>query len=174
MPRSIPVIETPRLVLRAFAADDAEPLHRIYGEPDMLRYFPSPDPPPLESVRTSIGKMNDHWRQRGYGLWAMTLKPTGTLVGRCGMQWIADTEETEIDFILARDAWGRGLATEAAREGIRYGLERLRLDRIVGIVHPENLASRRVLEKIGLTSTGPARYFGMDCIRYAIERAPAD
>jgi len=156
-------------VLRPFTDADAEPMHRIFGAPDMLRYFPSSDPPPLERVRAAIPKLLAHWDQHGFGLWAVTLGVTGDLLGRCGLQVIPETDETEVDFLLARDAWGRGFATEAAREAIRFGFDR-GIERIVGIVHPDNVASRRVLEKIGLASAGPARYFGMDCIRYAIER----
>jgi RimJ/RimL family protein N-acetyltransferase len=82
--------------------------------------------------------------------------------------------EEEIDFILGSAHWGHGFATEAGRANLRYGFEEIGLDSVVGTVHPENAASRRVLEKLGMTFTGQATYSGMACYRYAIERLSYD
>jgi len=90
-------------------------------------------------------------------------------IGWCGLQYLPETEEVEVAYLLGKAYWGKGLATEAAQASLRYGFEDLGLESIVGIVHLENKASQRVLEKLGLTCVEQANYFGMDCYRYSIE-----
>jgi RimJ/RimL family protein N-acetyltransferase len=93
------------------------------------------------------------------------------LMGRCGLQWLPDTEEVEVDYILGRAFWGRGFATEAARASLRYGFEELELERVIGISHIENIASQRVLEKLGMARLEQKEFFGIPCYRYAVERS---
>ena len=168
---TIPTITTPRLVLRAFTEEDVEPLYRILREEDVLRYFPPTDPLPRDRVQKMVLGLLRHWEARGYGLWAVEARSSGELMGRCGLQWLPDTEEVEVDFILGRAFWGQGFATEAGRASLRYGFEELELERMVGIVHTENIASQRVLEKLGMALVEQREFFGMECNRYATERS---
>ena len=101
-------------------------------------------------------------------LWAVRFQTT--LVGRCGLQYLADSDEVEVDFIIDRSHWGQGIATEAGRAALAFGFSRLPITEIVGIVHVDNAASQRVLAKIGMQLTRQADYFGMPCYRYAIDR----
>ena len=117
-----------------------------------------------------IHNLLKHWEEYGYGLWAVDSGADGQLIGRCGLQYLPETDEVEVDFILGPKYWGQGLATEAALASLQYGFENLNLDIIVGIVHIENAASQRVLEKIGMRIAEAKSYFGMACYRYAIER----
>jgi ribosomal-protein-alanine N-acetyltransferase len=94
----------------------------------------------------------------------------GTLLGRCGLQYLPDTEEVEVDFILGRPFWGQGYATEAGQASLRYGFEELELQRIVGIAHVENHASQRVLEKLGMHLVERKPLWGIDCCLYRIDR----
>jgi ribosomal-protein-alanine N-acetyltransferase len=167
---TLPTIVTGRLTLRAFTEKDAEPLYHLMNDEEVMRYFPSTTPPNLERVQRLVRMQIEHWDEHGHGWWAATLSSTGELIGWNGLQYLPETDEVEVGYLLGKAYWGRGLATEGAREGLRHGFETLNLDRIVGIVHPENLASRRVLEKLGMSLTGPARYFGMDCLHYWVER----
>jgi RimJ/RimL family protein N-acetyltransferase len=163
-------ITTERLVLRPFTVEDVGPLHRIVCEEGVLRYFPKSDPPPRERIEEIILGQRAHWQERGFGLWAVEARSSGTLMGRSGLMYLPQTDEVEVDFILGRAHWGQGFATEAGRAGLRFGFEEIGLESIVGIVHPENLASRRVLEKLAMRLTRADEYFGMACYRYAIER----
>jgi RimJ/RimL family protein N-acetyltransferase len=165
----IPTIVTPNVTLRPFNPDDAELMHRILAGKDVLRYFPGTNAPTLEQVQRMIESVLKHWEEKGYGLWAVELRENGDLIGRCGLQLIADTAEVEIDFIIDRQYWGRGLATEAGKAGLKFGFEELGLVSVVGIVHPENLASQRVLEKLGMQFVEATEYFGMACYRYLAE-----
>lgn len=165
----IPTFETPRLILRGFTEEDVDSLHQILSGADVLRYFPITEAPTRERVEKLVGRLRKHWADHGYGLWAVTSRVTRALMGRGGLQLIPETGEVEVDVILGVRYWGQGFATEAIEASLRFGAERLSVERIVGIVHPGNIASRRVLEKVGLSFTEGAVYFGMSCRRYAIE-----
>jgi ribosomal-protein-alanine N-acetyltransferase len=160
------------LLLRAFTEDDAEPLYEIMVERDVLRYFPSPLPPPYERVQQLVHEQLDHWQEYGYGWWALERRAhPGTFIGWAGLQYLPETDETEVGYLLGSAHWGRGLATEAAQASVRYGFEELGLRQIVGIVHPDNVASQRVLKKAGLSRAERAVYFNMDCYRYVATRS---
>lgn len=165
----IPTVTTDRLVLRPFREEDAPALHRIYCEKGVLRYFPKTDPRTLNQVQEQVAGQLKHWEKHGYGWWAVEPRSKSEFIGWSGLQHLPDTGETEVAGLLAREYWGQGLAVEGAREGLRYGFENLDLKTIVGIVHPENSASRRVLEKLGMSYSNDAEYFGMKVCRYIIE-----
>jgi len=169
----IPTLETKRLRLRPFDKADVASVHEILSGEDVLRYFPGSKPPDREQVARLVARMIEHWRERGYGLWAVTDARSGVLMGRCGLQYLPDTDEVEVDFILGRPFWGLGYATEAGLAALAYGFETLNFETVVGIVHPENTASQRVLEKLGMARIERTVYFGMDVYRYAVERPEA-
>jgi RimJ/RimL family protein N-acetyltransferase len=166
----VPAITTERLTLRGFQESDAGPLHRLMDDPAVMRYFPNTSPPTREQVERMVVRQIRHWEEHGYGWWAVELPETGELIGWNGLQYLPETDETEIGYLLGKAHWGKGLATEGGLAGMTFAFWTLGLARIVGIVHPENSASQRVLEKLGLSLTGPAHYFGMDCLHYAAER----
>jgi RimJ/RimL family protein N-acetyltransferase len=162
----IPSLITPRLLLRGFTEADIDPMQQIMAGKDVLRYFPRSDPPERERVASMIAGILRHWEEHGFGLWAVQSRASGELMGRCGLQLIPETGEAEIDFLLGNAFWGQGFASEAGRASLNYGFEKLALEQIVGIVHPENIASQRVLEKLGLRFSEKAHYFGMEVFRY--------
>ena len=160
--------------MRPFNLEDTVPLHRILVEPGVLRYFPDPGPPPLEKVRGLITRQSNHWREHGYGWWAINEPVNNRLMGWCGLQYLPETAETEIGYLLGKPFWGKGLATEAARESLKFGFEKLSLGSIIAIVHPDNTASKRVIEKLGFKNPTRANYFGMECLRYRTENQPQE
>lgn len=170
----IPTITTSRLILRAFAGDDVEAMYDILNQEEVLRYFPPTDPPSQERVRKMILGLLRHWDERGYGLWAVESRTDGALLGRCGLQHLPETEEVEVDFILGKPHWGQGFATEAGRASVQYGFEELGVERLVGIVHVENRASQRVLEKLGMERIEQKQFFGIECYRYLVDRPSYD
>ena len=177
---TIPTIETERLTLRPFSQDDCASLHEVLGQEGVLRYFPNQNPPALDRVEKFIEAQINHWQEHGFGWWAVNLKKPDmealpeagkfTLIGWNGLQYLPDTDEVEVGYLLALPFWGCGLAAEGAQPALRMAFEQLNLDEVVGIVHPENAASMRVLEKIGMRLTREAEYFGMPVRRYAIRR----
>jgi ribosomal-protein-alanine N-acetyltransferase len=165
----IPVKHTARLVLRGFTPDDLEPLHTILRVPGVLQYFPRTDPWPLDKVQKWMDGQQKHWIEHGFGWFALEHQDTKQLIGWCGLQTL-DTQEVEVLYLLDKACWGNGLATEAAKWCVEDGFRNHNLDLIVGLAHPDNTASQRVLEKAGLTFSNQARYFGMDCLRYTIDQ----
>lgn len=163
-------LKTPRLVLRPFTPADTERLYTIISGKDVLKYFPGTTTPSQEQVGKMIGRLLNHWQERGYGLWAVESRESGVLMGRCGLQYIPETAEVEVDFILGRDYWGQGFATEAGQASLEYGFDEMNFDSVVGIVHPDNIGSQRVLEKLGMQFVEATEYFGMAVYRYLISR----
>jgi len=106
--------------------------------------------------------------ERGFCLWKLVLKSTGTISGFCGIQDLEGTNETEIGWWLAWEHWGKGIATEAARRVLTDAFSRAKLRRIVAIARPENAASRRVMEKIGMVYERDYVHRGIPIVLYAI------
>lgn len=168
--RAEPELLTPRLRLRRFVTQDAEDLFGVLGGKDVLKYFPPMPSPSLTLAERMIERIGEQWEADGYGLWAVESRDTARLLGRCGFQYLPETKEVEIDYILGPEHWGRGIASEAASTALQHGLDDLGFTRVIGIVHPENLASRAVLKKIGMTFDVQTEYFGMLMDRYLVER----
>jgi ribosomal-protein-alanine N-acetyltransferase len=170
---TVPVmLETERLVLRNWDLDDAAGAFTIYGDPEVTRFLRGPARD-LEAVREILRRNVDRQTRRGFAMWATVEKPTGRLVGSCGLQYLDGGPEVEVGYHLARAAWGRGYATEAARACVCYGFDHLNLARVVGIADPRNLASQRVLEKAGLTYERMDRYYDTEVKLYGIVRHAA-
>lgn len=165
----VPTINTARLTLRPFTLQDAEPLYQILSIPGVLEYFPSSDPPDLERVKKLVQRQIEHWAEHDFGWWAVEPRTNGELIGWSGLQYLPETNEIEIGYLLGKPYWGKRLATESATLGIDFGFNKLNIQEIIGIVHPENFASQKVLEKIGLEFQERTKYFGMKCFRYLAE-----
>jgi RimJ/RimL family protein N-acetyltransferase len=166
----IPTITTPRTVLRAFREEDIAQLHQILLNPNVLRYFPASPPPSFEKVQKLVEMQQAHWEEHDYGWWGVALRDTDQLIGWCGINFLPETDEVELKYLLAQEFWGRGLATETSIASLMYAVTNTDLDSIIGLVHPENIASLRVLEKVGMSFLDRKQYFGMECLRYIIQR----
>ncbi|MBI3168859.1 MAG: GNAT family N-acetyltransferase [Chloroflexi bacterium] len=165
----LPSRATARLVLRPFTMADAEVLCEIVNEPDIFQYFPSKATWLLEKCERYINYQTRHWENLGYGHWAVTLAETGQLIGWCGLEFLPDTKETEVGYLLSKPFWGRGYATEAANASVQFGKKDIRLQEIIGLTDPLNVASQKVLEKNGLVFTRKQIYFGMEMFRFATQ-----
>jgi [ribosomal protein S5]-alanine N-acetyltransferase len=146
------ILETNRLVLRRLALPDAADLYRIYSNPETMKFM-GKAPDSIEEERDHIqAHIDNHYEKYGAGLWATVLKENNRLIGRCGLmrKQIEGAEEIEIAYLLDRECWGKGLATEAAEAIIKHGHAKYGFKRIVAVIHPQNVASIRVAEKIGM------------------------
>lgn len=165
-------IQTSRLVLRPLQTSDAIVLHRIYQSEGVLQYFPNPIPPPLEKVERFIAGQQAHWEQHGYGNWGILLDGEGEIIGWAGLQYLPERNETEVGFLLDRPFWGKGCATEAALASLEFGFSQFNLDHIIALVHPDNLASRRVIEKCGMTYAETLQLWGIQLMRFFKNKNP--
>lgn len=162
----IPIVETPRLILRSWSPSDADRLYSILQEKDIFKYFPRAWAPERPWVDKYIHHHLCHWEEHGYGHWAVVNRESGEVIGWNGLEYLPETSETEVAYLLGRESWGRGFATEAAAAAVDFGTDTCRLKPIIGLVHPGNIASIRVLEKIGLVLSNRATYWGMEFLRY--------
>lgn len=164
------ILRTSHLTLRPLFSEDAAALHRIYQTEGVLRYFPNPVPPALERVQRFIAGQQDHWEKYGYGDWGILPDNEAEIIGWAGLQYLPELDETEVGFLLDRPFWGRGYASEAARASLTFGFANFDLQQIIALVHPENLASIRVIEKCGMSFQDMLSLWGMQLRRYRIER----
>ena len=153
------ILETTRLILRRQVTEDLDDLWALYCNPEITKYIPDA-PRSREEAREELEwHMKGHPRFPELGLWATIHKETGKFIGRCGLlPWTIDErQEVEVAYTIAREYWGQGLATEAAKAILDYGFEHLNLSRLVSRIDSENVASQKVAEKIGMTFEKEAR-----------------
>jgi RimJ/RimL family protein N-acetyltransferase len=153
------ILETKRLVLRHQVLQDLDDLWALYCDPEITRYIPDAPRSRQEAKEELEWHRNGHPRFPELGLWATIHKETGRFIGRCGLlPWTIDErQEVEVAYTIAREYWGQGLATEAAKAILNYGFEQLNLSRLVSLINSENIASQKVAEKIGMTFEKEAR-----------------
>lgn len=147
------ILETNRLLLRHLVMDDLNNLFALYSDPEIRKYFPDGVLNLADTKDELEWFLNGHPEHPELGLWATIHKETGKFIGRCGLlPWTIDERlEIEIAYLINKAYWGQGLATEAARGIMQYAFERLKVSRLICLMEPENFASQRVAEKIGMT-----------------------
>jgi len=148
----IPTLETPRLRLRAFRNDDFDGYARWMADPQVTKYLGGPQS--RGDAFRSLTAMLGHWELRGFGAWAVERKSDGALVGRVGLSLPEDWPGTEVVWTLAREFWGQGYATEAARASLDYGFQNCSVSRLISMIDPDNRASQRVAERLGYIKRG--------------------
>ena len=150
-------VETERLLLRRWREDDLDPLAAIFAKPEVWR-FPFQRGFSRDETETFLARRFEEWGSQGWGLWAAADRTSGELLGFIGLSVPAFLPEVlpavEVGWRLDPRVWGRGLATEGGRAALAAGFGALGLDAVVSIYEPENVASGRVMEHLGMT---PAR-----------------
>ena len=148
------IFETPRLILRRFTEADAGLLLYLNSDPEVLKYLHEPvlkdEADSLEKIKNIILPQYE----KNLGRWATYLKENNEFIGWCGLKFRPEINEIDLGYRLVKTAWGKGYATEAARQTLVYGLEKLGLQTITGRAHIENIATIKVLEKIGMRFIG--------------------
>ncbi|HTV15242.1 MAG TPA: GNAT family N-acetyltransferase [Acidobacteriaceae bacterium] len=164
-------LETSQLLLREMTPADVLALHAVLGDPENMRWYPHPFS--LAEVDAWIARQIERY-PTGTGLLGVVLKESGALIGDCGPVWQAADEgqppELEIGYHVHRDHQKRGLATEAARAVRDYAFATLGVDHVISLIRPENLPSRRVAEKNGLTIDRTVVWRGYEHCVYRLDR----
>lgn len=163
-------IETSRLILRPFVLEDLEAFFLIRSDPEVMRYIRDGQPLSREETQRNLIQIIQHYCQHNFGFWAVIYKQTQTLIGYCGLKYLDQTSDVELGYMLAKDYWGLGLTTEGGKASLKYGFDELKLERIVAVAKPENLASRGVMENLGMVYVKTARYYNVDVVYYAISK----
>jgi [ribosomal protein S5]-alanine N-acetyltransferase len=165
-------IETERLILREFQRKDLHALAPILADPNVMKFSPT-GVNSLEQVREKIEGFIACYEAFGFGKWAVMLKACDRLLGYCGIaiEQIDDKYEKELGYRLDARYWGQGLATEAASAAIQCGLEQFNLPYVLGIVERANVASVRVLEKVGMRYARTTFFHGVEMEVYRVGNA---
>lgn len=167
-------LQTPRLILRPWTLNDVPAFARIYSDPQTMQYVGNGRPRTWEETVARTQLSIDHYARHGFGMGAVVDRGTGVVIGRCGLQYLPGTEDVEIGWLIERGRWGEGLATEAAAAWLAWGFAGpLRLRRIVAVANPENTASTRIMEKIGMVLVGPSVAYGQPVVLYEACAPPA-
>ena len=164
------VLETERLILRELCPQDVDALAKVLSDAETMRYYPAPFD--RAGVEEWIERNRQRYEKDGHSLWAMISKSSGELIGDCGLavQAVDGEELVEIGYHVRRDLWGNGLAPEAARACRDFGFRKLGAERLISLIRPENLPSRRVAEKTGLTIWKDTLWRGIPHLVYSIRR----
>ncbi|HET9952075.1 MAG TPA: GNAT family N-acetyltransferase [Candidatus Eisenbacteria bacterium] len=170
MSATAPRLETERLVLRMFREGDFEAFARIGADPDVARYLGNGLPLTRQEAWRSLAAHLGHWTLRGYGMFAIEEKATGEFVGRAGFFNPEGWPGFELGWTLARERWGRGYATEAARRLLDHAFAEMGRDHVISVIQPENAASIRVAERIGERLERTTELSGREVLIYGIDR----
>lgn len=160
-------LETERLRLRLFNYDDIQIMFELGTDPEIIRYA---EPEPLKDLqearqRLEEGPLSDY-EKHGYGRFAVELKETGKVIGFCGIKYIEEIDLPEVGYRYLTEYWGRGIATEAARACVEFARDDLKIKKLVALIIPENTASIRVAEKLGMTKGPLIHVYDEDAFQY--------
>ncbi|GII59900.1 N-acetyltransferase [Planotetraspora thailandica] len=174
------MFETSRLILRQPTEDDLDPLAAVNADPRVMRFIGNGTVRSRQQTADGLARARQEWDERGHGMFSVVIRESGRFAG-----WVALTEPAflpeilpavEIGWRLGHEFWGRGYATEAARVALRFGFTSCGLERIVSIRHVDNDASKRVMDKLGMTfdreTVVPA--YGRPVAVHAIDRGDFD
>jgi RimJ/RimL family protein N-acetyltransferase len=162
------IIETSRLLLRTFTLEDSPLLYNLHLDPEVIRYTGDPlrDIDHAKEVLEQV--ILPQYALYNHGRWAVQVKPALEFIGWCGLKARPERNEIDLGFRFHQNTWGKGYATEAAYACIKYGFEKLNLERIVGHAMPENKGSIKVLEKCGMIYIGEGIVDGHPAKTYEI------
>lgn len=169
-----PVIETDRLILRAFREDDLEAFAEMGQDREVMEFL-SVDGSLLSRADSwrQMAMFLGHWELRGYGTWAVEERSGGAFVGRVGLHFPEGWPDRELGWTIARRFWGRGYASEAARASIAHAFGTLGWNHLVSLIHPDNQRSARLAERLGYHLHGTAEVRGLQLRMYRLDRPVA-
>ena len=168
-----PILETARLRLREFTLKDVDDMYLINCDPEVTRYTGDGGPLTRKEIERRIREdVLGDYAKYGYGRWAVIHKSDDQLIGFAGLKYLEEMGEIDLGYRFARAYWGMGLATEAAQAVLDYGFRHLDMSRIIGMAMPENKASIRVLEKIGMQFEKLTTTQGHEVVCYTRNASP--
>lgn len=161
--------ETERLRHRAMTVDDAEAFFALNSLPAVMRYTGETPVASVEEARAAIAAYPD-FETVGFGRWACVSKATGEVIGFCGLKYLDELDAVDVGYRFLPECWGRGLATEACAATLDFAFETIGLEEVIALVLPDNAASVRVLEKVGMEPAGQVEFDGLTALRYRVRR----
>jgi len=164
------MLETDRLTLRMLRESDFDCYAELCADPEVMRYLGDGVPLDRPLAWRSLATMIGHWTLRGYGLWAVEERSSGTLVGRVGFWNPEGWPGFELGWVLRRSFWGKGYATEAARVALQFAFTQMNQPKVISLIRPQNTASIRVAERVGERLVDSHELNGNSCLVFGISR----
>lgn len=161
-------LSTQRLALRPFSMDDVDVLHALWADREVRRYLFDGEVPARESVVETIEGSIEGFGKLGYGFFSVRRRNSPDLIGFSGFRSFDEIGVVEMLFAIEPSHWGRGYATEAGREVLRFGFEECGLRRVVATTDTPNQRSVRVLQRLGLFFEKRRERHGLDTVYYAM------
>jgi len=164
------ILESKRLYLKEFTLDDVEKLFRLNSDADVMKYIHPPETD-INVIKKVINRIIKYYSDNpGLGVWAGYEKQSDKFIGFFELANLDTTDEIEVGYRLFKEFWGQGYATEMTKVLIDYGFNKMGLEQIAGITHPENISSQNVLLKSGLTYIKDAVFYGFLDKYYTIDK----
>ena len=154
----LPSLETNRLILRRLTLDDDNDVFEYACEPDVAKYVTWEPHKSIEDAITFLSSMIKKYEENEVAGWGIVLKENNKLIGACGfMWWSPENARSEVGYALSKKYWNQGIMTEAMNATVKFGFEKMKLNRIEARTRVENIASQSVLKKAGMTFEGIMR-----------------
>ena len=169
--RPAPWLETLRLELRAFVDDDFDDVYRLDSDPRVMKYIADGKPSTRDRVVERLRRFIRYpTLYPDLGAWRASRRDSGAFIRWFALNYVGKSTDIEVGYRLLPEAWGYGFATEGAKAIVDYGFDDLGLRRIIGVTHPANKASQRVLQNAGLEDEGWGRYYDRPLRLFAAKR----
>ena len=166
-------VTTERLTLRPFRLDDVDAYARLRAQPALVRFLPGGVAQAAEaraSAERIVPAFAAQWDARGYGPWAVVETSSQRFVGHLGLRYLPELNETEVLYMLDEAVWGRGYATEGCVVACELAFRTIGLARVIAMAMPENVASVRVMQKLGMRYQADVDWAGLRLVRYELDR----
>lgn len=167
----IPQIPTERLLLRAFRSEDLDQYALICGDPEVMRYVGEGKPLSRADAWRQMALSLGHWPLPGFGMWAVEEKQSNAVIGRIGFWQPEGWPGFELGWILGRQWWGKGYATEGASVALHFAFTELGREHVISLMRRDNHASIRLAKRLGETLEGETELFGSSVQIYGIRRS---
>ena len=162
-------LHTERLTLRMLREEDLDPYAAMCADPEVMRHLGEGKTFTRPEAWREMALLIGHWQLRGYGMWAVEERASGSLVGRIGFFQPEGWPGFELGWMLGREHWGKGYAIEGARGALKYAFATLKRQHVISLIRPANAASIRVAERLGERLEGRRELFGHAVLIYGIE-----
>lgn len=162
------ILETERLQLRQFGAADLDAYAAMLADPEVVAYVGAGETLSRAQAWKNMAMVLGHWAIRGYGLWAVEEKATQTLIGRVGLYYPEGWPGLEVGWMLARSHWGYGYALESAKAAVDVAFNQLQCSTLISLIHPENVRSQRVAQRLGSQKTTTLSLNGIPIWQYEL------
>ena len=145
-------LETQRLTLRSPRVEDAKALLEVFGDPDAMGHVGDGRTRTVDELCLALERGISLEAERGFNMFVVVRRKDGRVLGDCGLSVWQPTGETEIGWRFAKEHWRHGYAYEAGKAVLRFAAEEVALTRLISVIHPENVASKRLAERLGFAA----------------------